>query len=189
MPPQLSNLPASQRAKLILLEFLRMGLFAVLAIVLVRYFLFKPFYVRGASMEPNYFEHEYLIIDEITYRIREPERGEVVVFRYPGARREFFLKRIVGLPGETVKVKEGRITMFNAAHPEGFTLEEEYLPKHLETAGDLTVVLEDREYFLLGDNRASSWDSRGFGPIARQQLVGRAVFRGWPFERAGVLVE
>src|SRR3989339_1278505 len=98
-------------AGLFFLELVKVGVLAAVTIIVIRHFLFKPFYVRGASMEPNFYDKEYLIIDELSYRLREPERGEVVVFKYPENPKEYFLKRIIALPGERVKVSEGQITI------------------------------------------------------------------------------
>lgn len=177
--------PRSRRAAaaLFVSELLKIGLLAAVTIGFVRYFLFKPFYVKGASMEPNFYDHEYLIIDEITYRLREPERGEVIVFRYPPKSKEYFLKRVIGLPGERVKISEGKVTVYNDEHPEGIAVEESYLPKDLLTIGERITQLAGDEYFVLGDNRTNSFDSRRFGPIHRDLIVGRAWFRGWPFSR------
>lgn len=167
------------------LELVKIAALAFVTIVVVRYFLFKPFYVKGASMEPNFYDHEYLIIDEITYRFREPERGEVVVFRYAGNLKEkdYYLKRIVGLPGERVKISEGKVIIYNEAHPEGVELNEPYLPDDLKTTPDKITPVGSTQYFVLGDNRHNSSDSRRFGPIERSAIVGRAWFRGWPFTR------
>lgn len=168
---------------LFLLEFLKIAVVAGLTIVLVRYYLFKPFYVKGASMEPNFYDHEYLIIDELSYRLREPERGEVIVFKYPENPKEYFLKRIIGLPGERVRVNSGRVTVYNRVYPEGMTVEEAYLPSDLATAGEQVTVLGPNQFFVLGDNRANSFDSRRFGPVEQAAIVGRAWFRGWPVHR------
>jgi len=168
---------------LFLLEFIKLALVAFITIFLVRYFLFKPFYVKGASMEPNFHEHEYLIIDELSYRFHEPLRGEVIVFKYPENPSEYFLKRIIGLPGETVKIAEGKVTVYNKEHPEGVVIDESYLPQDLKTIGERITVLNDEQYFVLGDNRPNSHDSRGFGPVDKSLIVGRAWFRGWPFSR------
>ncbi len=166
-----------------LFELAKIVVVAGITIGLIRYFLFKPFYVKGASMEPNFFNHEYLIIDELTYRMRLPERGEVIVFHYPLDRTQFFLKRVIGLPGERVKVAEGHVYVYNAAHPEGIEVDEKYLPDDLATDGELTVQLGTDQYFVMGDNRPNSYDSRRFGPISKSDIVGRAWFRGWPFNR------
>ncbi len=170
-------------AGLFFLELVKVVALAGITIFLVRYFLFKPFYVKGASMEPNFYEKEYLIIDELSYRLREPVRGDVIVFHPPEDAKEFFLKRIIGLPGERVKVAEGQVIIYNKEHPEGITLDETYLPKDLVTTGEQNVVLNEDSYFVLGDNRPNSYDSRRFGPINRSMIIGRAWLRGWPFDR------
>lgn len=167
-----------------LFELIKVIVLAGVTIAVIRYFLFKPFYVKGASMEPNFLDHEYLIVDELSYRLRVPERGEVIVFKNPNNQQEYFLKRIIGLPGERVKVSDGRVTVYNGDYPEGVTIEESYLPKDLLTAGDNQVVtLGADEYFVLGDNRSNSFDSRRFGSVKKDLIVGRAFFRGWPLSR------
>jgi signal peptidase I len=138
-------------------------------------------------MEPTFHTHEYLIIDEISYRFEDPARGDVVVFRYPRNPQEYFIKRIIGLPGETVEIKEGNVYIYNNEYPEGVALEEEYLAPEIETHGfsEQREELENNEYFVLGDNRNSSKDSRNFGPIKESFVVGQVFFRGWPFNKAG----
>lgn len=173
-------------AGLFFLELIKIVVLAGVTIFLVRYFLFKPFYVKGASMEPNFYEKEYLIIDELSYRLHNPVRGEVIVFRPPENTDEFFLKRIIGLPGEHVKVAEGRVIIYNGDHPEGVVLSETYLPEDLITGGEVNKVLGQNEYFVMGDNRPNSFDSRRFGAINRSSIVGRAWVRGWPFDRLQV---
>ena len=170
-------------AGLFLLEFIKIAVLAGITIGLVRYFLFKPFYVEGASMEPNFYDHEYLIIDEITYRFNEPQRGDVIVFKYPENPKEYFLKRVIGLPGERVKISGGQVIVYNERYPEGTAVEESYLPKDLSTEGEKIVVLGSEQYFVLGDNRPNSYDSRRFGPVDRTLIVGRVWFRGWPINR------
>ena len=170
-------------AAVFILELLKIGVLAGITIFLVRYFLFKPFYVKGASMEPNFYEKEYLIIDEVTFRLRQPERGEVVVFVAPTNPQEYFLKRIIGLPGERVKVSEGHVFIYNKEHPEGAEVEETYLPHDLLTSSEQNVILPSDQYFVLGDNRPNSFDSRRFGLIDRKAIVGRAWLRGWPPKR------
>ena len=154
-----------------------------LAIVLpIRYFLIQPFYVKGASMEPNFHDNEYLIIDELSYRFREPKRGEIVVFRYPLDPKQFFIKRVIGLPGDLVRIANGQIVIFNNEHPEGFALEESYLGQ-VPTSGDKSVKLEKNEYYVLGDNRPASLDSRIFGTVPGELITGRVILRGWPVTR------
>lgn len=153
-------------------------------IVPVRYFLIQPFYVKGASMEPNFHDHEYLIINEVGYRVGEPERGDIVVFRYPRDPRQYFIKRIIGLPGETVRVKDGGVAIINADHPEGVTVQESYLES--STPGNKEIQLQADEYFVMGDNREASLDSRNFGPVPRRLIIGKAWLRGWPLDRITV---
>lgn len=158
-----------------------------LAIVLpVRYFLIQPFSVKGASMEPTYYDGEYLIVDEISYRFRQPERGEVVVLRNPQLTSEFFIKRIVGLPNETVDIENGEVKIINKDHPEGFVLRESYLPDSLLTSGFRHTVLSDAEYFVMGDNRGASLDSRMIGPIPKSNIIGRTWIRAWPVNRVSL---
>jgi len=177
----------AQAGGIFFLEIVKVAVLAGITIAFVRYFLFKPFYVKGASMEPNFYESEYLLIDELSYRFHEPVRGEVIVFKYPDNPKEHFLKRIVGLPGERVKVAEGQVIIYNEEYPEGFTLDESYLPADLDMAGEMPKVeLQNNEYFVLGDNRNNSYDSRRFGPITTDAFVGRVWFRGWPFSRMQV---
>lgn len=154
-----------------------------LAIILpVRYYLIQPFYVKGASMEPNFHDREYLIVDEISYRLKSPERGQVIVFRYPKNPQEFFIKRIIALPGEEVQFKDGKVIIFNVAHPDGMTLDEKYLSVNLLTEDDNTgkIKVENNEYFVLGDNRSNSKDSRSFGAVDKSFVIGKILFRGWP---------
>lgn len=154
---------------------------------IVRSFIVQPFYVRGASMEPNFEDHEYLIINEVSYRFNEPERGDVVVFRYPLNPSEFFIKRVIGLPNETVAVESGRIVIKNDAWPEGRLLEEPYLPAGTATHGEVRLTLGSDQYYVLGDNRASSSDSRRWGPLKRSHIVGKTWLRGWPVSRLGII--
>ncbi|HRY63250.1 MAG TPA: signal peptidase I [Patescibacteria group bacterium] len=167
-------------------ETIKVVVFSLVIIIPVRYFLIQPFYVKGASMEPNYFDHEYLVIDEISYRLGEIERGDVVVFKYPNDPSQYFIKRVIGLPAETLKIQDGKIHITNAAHPEGFILDENHYLPNIYTQGQDEITLGTAEYFVLGDNRASSLDSRVFGSISRSAIVGRTWLRGWPINRAQV---
>ncbi|OGH65456.1 MAG: signal peptidase I [Candidatus Magasanikbacteria bacterium RIFCSPHIGHO2_02_FULL_47_14] len=163
---------------------IKVALLAGVTIALVRYFLFKPFYVKGQSMEPSYYAKEYLIIDEITYRFREPERGEVVVFKAPFEKDDYYIKRVLGLPGERVKIEDGKVIIYNEQYPEGVVTEERYLEE--KTPGSINVSLGPDQYFVMGDNRDESFDSRRFGPVSRDAIVGRTWLREWPVTRAGL---
>jgi signal peptidase I len=180
--PETNGAEVKGQIKDFIWETLKVVIISLVIIVPVRYFIIQPFYVKGASMEPNYFDHEYLIINEISYRLSTPKRGEVIVFHYPYDRSQYFIKRIIGLPGETITISNGKITIINEANANGFVLEENYLP-NVYTQGELTVKLNSDEYYVLGDNRAASLDSRMFGPITRADIIGETWFRGWPFNR------
>lgn len=167
-------------------ELIKVFLLAMAIIVPVRYFLVQPFFVRGASMQPNFTDGEYLVVDELSYRLREPRRGEVVVFQYPGNPAQFFIKRLVGLPGETVEVGQGQVLIKNNVHPQGVLLDEsQYLSEEVRTGGALSVTLGEDEYFVLGDNRPASSDSRSWGLLKEAAIVGRAWFRAFPVDRLG----
>jgi signal peptidase I len=169
------------------LEVVQIVIISAAVIVPIRYFLIQPFYVKGASMEPNFYDREYLIIDELSYRFTEPERGDIIVFRYKHDRSEFFIKRVVGLPGETVEVTGGRVVIYTDDYVNGVVLEEEYLHDAATPAGKYNhVTLGAGEYYALGDNREASLDSRMFGPVEREDLVGRVWLRGLPLSRVGV---
>lgn len=168
-------------------EFLRYAIVALIVVLPIRFFVAQPFVVRGASMEPNFQESEYLIIDEASYYFREPERGEVIVFRYPQNPSEFFIKRIIGLPGEKVEIRDNKVYLTNAEQPEGFILSEEYLPRDALTIYDTNAELTGEQYFVMGDNRLYSSDSRRWGPLERKYVIGRALLRLWPPSQAGVV--
>ncbi len=170
-------------AGLALLEFIKVALLAGITIALVRYYLFKPFYVKGASMEPTFLDHEYLIIDELSYRLHAPTRGDIIVFKYPNNHQEYFIKRIIGLPGERVKISESKVTIYNNEHPEGLILNETYIPKDVFTEGEINMSLPKDQYFVMGDNRENSFDSRRFGKVDASLIVGRTWLRGWPLNR------
>lgn len=161
-------------------EFLRLALIAAAIAIPIRYFVAQPFIVRGASMEPNFYDLDYLVIDELSYYFREPERGDVVVFHYPLNPSEYFIKRVVGLPGETVEVRKEGVTIKNADNPQGFELDEPYLPDGLPERVDGTFTLGSDEFVVLGDNRPFSSDSRTWGTLERKYITGRVVFRAWP---------
>ncbi len=163
-------------------EIVQIAVFALAIILPVRYFLIQPFIVKGASMEPNFYDSEYLIVDELTYRFREPVRGEIVVFRPPNHEDQYYIKRVIGLPGETVEVRSGKVTIFNDEYPNGATLQETYIDE--VTQGKERVTVGADEYFLLGDNRDASLDSRYFGAVEKNMIIGRVWVRGLPLERA-----
>ena len=127
----------------------------------------------------------------MNYRLNTPQRGDVVVFRYPYNPQEYYIKRVIGLPGETVEIKDNAVTIYSAGQTEGFTLPENYIPAGLETAPVnpqfARTDLKADEYFMMGDNRIASQDSRVFGPVNKSFLIGRVVFRGLPVSEFGTI--
>lgn len=168
------------------LEIVQIAILALVIILITRHFLILPFIVKGASMEPNFHDNEYLIVDEVTYRFRVPERGEIIVFHPPKNEGQYYIKRVIGLPGERVEVKDGKVTLYNDEYPSGITLPEEYLTE--TTIGRDSVTLGANQYYVMGDNRDSSLDSRSFGPISKDEIVGRVWIRGLPLEKAGTFM-
>src|SRR3989344_1298070 len=161
-------------------EITKVVIVALLVVLPIRYFVFQPFFVRGASMEPNFYGSDYLIIDEISYRFQEPQRGEVIVFKYPYNPSQRYIKRIIGLPYETVEIKDGKIVIYRQGQAEILD-ESGYLPQSAETRGEERIALGQNEYFVLGDNRLVSSDSRSWGLLPEKDIVGRVIFRAWPF--------
>ena len=162
-----------------LLETIKIVILAIIIVFPIRYFIFQPFFVQGMSMEPNFFNSDYLIVDEITYRFRDPKRGEVIVFKYPQSPTQRYIKRIIGLPGETVIIKNGQITIINGN--EKFVLDESRYLFDSYTSGEIKTSLSENEYFVLGDNRAFSSDSRRWGSLSKEFIVGKVYLRAWPF--------
>ncbi len=177
-------------------ELGKLALLAVFVVLPIRVFVFQPFFVSGQSMEPNFHDGEYLIVNELGYkskvmagnrellslkRFNDFERGDVVVFRYPLNPNDFFIKRIVGLPGEKVKITDGEVKVYNETYPSGFTLEESgYLAYPTATRGEEDFELGENEFVVLGDNRLHSSDSRSWGKLSGDYIVGKVLLRGWP---------
>jgi|SRR3989344_2432971 len=161
-------------------EVVKIMIVAAAIVLPVRYFLFQPFIVKGESMVPNFHSGDYLIVNEIFYKISNPKRGDVVVLKYPFDLKQRFIKRIIGLPGETVVVKDGKITI--SSDGKSVLLDEEkYLSNIKSTDGNVNVNLGADEYFVLGDNRPSSYDSRRWGILPKEDIIGRAMMRIYPF--------
>ena len=166
-------------------EFIKFFVIAALIVIPIRMWIVQPFIVSGSSMSPNFENGEYLIVDEFSYHFREPERGEVIIFRYPQNPSKFFIKRVIGLPGEKIEVEGGKMRIYNEEHPEGIAIEEKYLEGHTQVA-NMSTVLENDEYFVLGDNRPMSSDSRMWGPLPENLIIGRAWLRLWPLNKASL---
>jgi signal peptidase I len=184
-------------------EIVKVFLLALIFVVPLKMFLFQPFFVQGASMEPSFFNGEYLIINELGYKktevgfggydiftinpFKELTRGESIVFRYPKNPSQYFIKRVIGLPGEKVEIKNNKVIIYNKENPDGIVLNEsEYLSSEVNTVGDSVLQLSTSEYFVMGDNRTQSSDSRAWGPVPKADIIGRVLIRAWPVSRAGV---
>jgi signal peptidase I len=188
-------------------EMIKIVLWVILIIVPLRVFLVQPFFVQGASMEPNFEDKQYLIVNELGYKttnvgfnygqkdihlftvnsFKEMKRGEAVVFRYPKNPSVFYIKRIIGLPGEKIEITRNQVKIYNQENPNGFILDESaYLSAGVETQGDQTINLSNQEYFVMGDNRMYSSDSRSWGPVPSDDIIGKVVLRAWPFGKAAL---
>ncbi|MBI1974405.1 MAG: signal peptidase I [Candidatus Zambryskibacteria bacterium] len=159
-------------------ELFKLVIISLVIIIPFRLYIAKPFIVSGASMDPTFETGDYLIVDELTYYFRAPERGSVLIFKYPLDPSKSFIKRVIGLPEETVELKDGKIKIINAEHPEGFIFEEPYVK--FKKNDDLSYKLKAGEYFVMGDNRAGSADSRLWGPVPTRDIVGRPIIRFFP---------
>jgi signal peptidase I len=170
-------------------EIIQIVIVAIVLVVPIRFFIAQPFIVSGASMFPTFENKDYLIIDELSYRIREPRRGEVIVFKYPEQPKQFFIKRIIGLPGETVTIENNTVTITNTENPEGFILDQSFLDDTVLTTkqGNPSVTLDEGHYFVMGDNRARSSDSRIWGSLDQDLIIGRAWLRLWPLQNINFL--
>lgn len=166
-------------------ELLKFVVIAAVIVLPVRLFVAQPFIVSGESMSPTFENGEYLIVDELTYRLDTPKRGDVVIFRYPRNPSEFFIKRIIGLPGETVTISGGTVSVTDSS---GATvlLDEPYV-KNIGNGRDSIYEVDQNSYFVMGDNRPESSDSRVWGLMPRENLIGRAILRLLPLQQAGIL--
>lgn len=166
-------------------ELVRFAALALIIVVPIRLFIIEPFVVSGSSMFPTFENGDYLIVDKISYEIGNPKRDDVVIFRYPNDQTKFFIKRVIGLPNETIDISGSVITITNAEHKDGFKLSEPYVKNMSQ---DQThFVLKSDEYFVMGDNRTASSDSRFWGPVNKKLMVGRALLRLMPLSHINVM--
>jgi signal peptidase I len=169
-------------------EIIHFALIALFVVLPIRIFIAQPFIVSGSSMDPTFENGEYLIIDEISYRFNEPERGDVVVFKYPKDKSKFFIKRIIGLPEEKVEIIDGEVyieSLDSNGNKNRLKLEEGYL--EIKNTDNFSLKLNTQEYFVMGDNRSASFDSRSWGPLPEDLIRGKAFLRLLPINRVDVL--
>ena len=162
----------------IMKELAKLVLISILIVVPFRLYIAQPFIVDGASMDPTFETGDYLIVDEVSYHFHTPERGSVIIFRYPRDPSKSFIKRVIGLPEETISITEGQVTITNLEHPEGFILDEPYVK--LTKKDNIKYTLSKDEYFVLGDNRMASADSRIWGAVPKKNVIGRPIIRFYP---------
>lgn len=184
--PEQRPTSSRQEALAFIWETIKVVIISLAIIIPIRYFLVQPFFVKGASMEPTFEDGNYILIDEISYRFNSPQRGDIVVFRFPQDKSQFFIKRIIGLPGERVKIENNQITVYTSTNPDGFILNESsYLATNERTDGKFNIKLDPNEYLVLGDNREHSSDSRYWGPVNISLITGRVFFRAFPPKNIG----
>ena len=174
-----------KKSLLFIWEIAKMVIIASAIVVPIRYFLFQPFIVKGDSMVPNFHENDYLIIDEISYRFQAPQRGDVIVFKYPQNPSQRFIKRIIGLPKETVEINDGQLTIYTIDGTALILDEEDYLSNPIKDGNKLITELGAHEYFVLGDNRNFSSDSRRWGALPRENIIGKVFLRVFPIAALG----
>lgn len=163
-------------------------IFALGLALFIRFFVAAPYVVSGSSMEPNFHNWDYLITDRLTYRLEEPVRGDVIVFKLPQEPSRSLIKRVVGLPGDTITIRDNRIEVTNAEYPQGIVLDEPYLSDdNFGGPTGITLTLGGDEYFVMGDNRRVSSDSRTWGVLPRENIVGRVLLRLFPLSKLGIL--
>src|SRR5215469_6631037 len=171
--------PAPESANLHALRTWGRDLFlAFLVLFFTGLFLYQPVKVEGGSMEPGLEDQERIFINKLVYRFESIERGDIVVFRYPRDTRKSFIKRVIGLPGDRIRISSGRVYVNGMPIPEPYVLED-----YQDARSYADTVVPPNAYFVLGDHRNSSNDSREFGPIMRSYIYGKAVFGYWPMEK------
>jgi len=151
---------------------------SLLMVFLVRTFIAQPFVVNGASMEPTFHTNEYLIVDQLSYEVGTPKRGEVIIFKYPLIPSRYFIKRVIALPGETIKISGTKVEIKRVNSEEFEVLDEPYI--EFEKESFVETTLAEDEYFVMGDNRMASLDSRSWGPLKDSFIVGKAFLRLFP---------
>ena len=160
----------------------------VIVVKIAQVYIVQPFIVDGGSMLPTFHNKEFLLVDKLSYLIGEPKRGDVMIFKlYEGGATPYMgkhlIKRVIGLPGERVIVKDGTTTIHNKENPQGFLLDESFIV-YKDLQKDIDITLDEDHYFVMGDNRAQSYDSRDWGPLDRENIKGQVLFRIYPFNVA-----
>lgn len=180
-----------KKNKTLLSSIIEIIIFVLIALAIVipfRKFIAEPFIVSGASMDPTFETGHYLIVDKLTYRFNTPKRGDVIVFKHPVYNQEkYLIKRVIALPEETISIKNGVVSVHNKENPSDFIIPDTHVVKENMKNESMTRTLEKNEYFVMGDNRANSSDSREWGPLDEDSIVGRPIVRLFPFSQIKIL--
>lgn len=177
--------PKQSKTKAVIKEVITFIIIAVCVVLPFRIYIAEPYLVEGRSMDPTFQSGDYLIVDKLSYRLHEPKRNTVVVFHYPNDPSKSFIKRIIALPGDTIIEKDNEVTIINQEHPDGFKIDQSYVVHEL--SANFKITLKQDEYFVMGDNRAESFDSRSWGPLNRKFISGKPVVRLLPLSVIGLL--
>lgn len=161
-------------------DLLKFAIIALIIVIPIRMFIAQPFVVSGESMLPTFNDGEYLIVDELSYNLGNPHRGDVIIFHYPNDTKRFFIKRIIGMPNEEININGGNVTIINSENPKGFVLDEPYINEQFDTTA--TYKTGKDEFFVMGDNRNRSSDSRTWGLLHNKLITGRAYLRLLPIK-------
>lgn len=161
----------------------------IILVKLIQAFLIQPFIVDGASMLPTYHNQEFLLVDKLSYHLKKPERGDIMIFKlYENTNNPYegkhLIKRVIGEPKERVVIKNGITTIYNEKNPGGFILDEPYVA-YKDIQKNIDITLDDHHYFVMGDNRAQSYDSRDWGALDSSNIRGQVLFRVYPFKQMG----
>lgn len=162
----------------IFFDYIRLALVIVVALLLLYYLVVQVFVIKGVSMDPNFADSELIIVNRLNYYLSSPKRGDSVVFIFPGTRSDKYIKRIIALPGEKIQIKNNEIKI------NGRELKEDYIPKDFKTEGEINYQIRDNEYYVLGDNRELSNDSRIWGPLGRENIIGKAQAIFYPLNKS-----
>lgn len=168
-------------------EWVQVIVIALIISLPIRFFIAEPFVVNGASMDPTFSTGQFLIVDRLTYRFEKPQRGDVIIFEYPNDPSVYYIKRVIGLPNELVNIKDGHVFISTSTSSPGTELNEPYIAPIHASHDTLSVALGPTEYFVMGDNRAQSSDSRAWGPLDAHFIVGRPVVRLLPLDSLSIL--
>jgi signal peptidase I len=166
-------------------EILKFSLIVLAIVVPFRLWIAQPYIVEGSSMDPTFKNGDYLIVDQVSYQLEEPKRGEVIIMRYPKDPSKYFIKRIIGLPEETVLIENGKVFIKPPGENILLELDESYVV--YDKTEEFSATLKENEYFVMGDNRAGSSDSRVWGPLPAQNIVGRPFIRLLPITKIKIL--